>query len=290
MKFISSVFGFKQKKTPILTQRNSILKLLLIINIPSLIILYFVNTTVPDPYMDEEFHYRQFKYYDNNQFHMWDPKLTTPPGLYLFQRLLATFLPSDLSVMRAVNCLFFSNIFLIYAMMIFDFNEVKPNNLSRALNLALTPTIFFFNFLDYTDAASISLVTAMFYYSMTRSQWRLGLISLIAIFVRQNNLIWILYLIIYRVLSDHKKQILVPKSLPSHFLTIFKIFFHNKMQILNQVKVQILVISIFIGFIKFYNDGQLVFGDHKHHQLVFHPSQIMYLSLFCFCNLPITLG
>ena len=169
MKFIESVFGFKEKKTPILQQRNSIFKLLLIINIPSIILLYFVNVTIPDEYMDEEFHYRQFSYYDKNQFHMWDPKLTTPPGLYLFQRLLTTFLPSDLSVMRAINCLLFSNIFVVYALKIYDFNEIKPNNISRALNLALTPTIFFFNFLDYTDSASISLVTAMFYYSMVGS-------------------------------------------------------------------------------------------------------------------------
>ena len=108
--------------------------------------------------------------------------------------------------------------------------------------------------------------------------------------MRQNNLIWILYLIIYRVLSENKKQILVPKSIPSHFITIFKIFFTHKWHILNQNKLQILVVAMFIGFIKFYNNGQLVFGDHSHHQLTFHPSQLMYLSLFCFCNLPITIG
>ena len=205
--------------------------------------------------MDEEFHYRQFSYYNEDQFHMWDPKLTTPPGLYLFQRLLTIFLPSDLGIMRAINCLFFANIFVVYVLKIFDFNEIKPNNLSRALNLAISPTIFFFNFLDYTDSASISLVTVMFYYNLVKSEWRLGLISLIAIFVRQNNLIWILYLIIYRVLLDNKKQILVPKSLPSHFLAIFKIFFSHKWQILNQSKLQFLVIGIFIGFVNIFNDG-----------------------------------
>ena len=136
--------------------------------------------------------------------------------------------------LQPFHCLLFSNIFVVYALKIYDFNEIKPNNISRALNLALTPTIFFFNFLDYTDSASISLVTAMFYYSMVGSEWRLGLISLIAIFVRQNNLIWILYLIIYRVLSENKKLILVPKSIPSHFITIFKIFFTHKWHILNQ--------------------------------------------------------
>lgn len=47
MKVFESLLGFKEKKTPILQQRNSILKLLLIINIPNLILLYLFNTIVP---------------------------------------------------------------------------------------------------------------------------------------------------------------------------------------------------------------------------------------------------
>jgi alpha-1,2-glucosyltransferase len=290
MRVVESLLGFKDKKTPILQQRNSILKLLFIINIPNLILLFVVNKVIPDIYMDEEFHYRQFSFYQQNQFQSWDPKLTTPPGLYLLQRLTTIILPPDLAVMRALNCLLFSNIFVVYALKVYDFMEICPNNLSRALNLALTPTIFFFNFLDYTDAASISLVAVMFYYNLTKSEWRLGFVSLLAVFVRQNNLIWIIYLIIYRVLSDHKKQILIPKSLPSHFITILKIFFTNKWQILRQCRFQIIVVAAFLGFIKIYNNGQLVFGDHTHHRLTFHPNQLLYLSLFILCNIPITIG
>ena len=290
MKLIESVLGFKEKRTSILQQRNSILKLLLIINLPNLILLYLFNLNVPQTYMDEEFHYRQFSYYDQNQFHMWEPKLTTPPGLYLFQRLLSILLPNGLSVLRAINCLLFSNMFVVYVLKIFDFTDTCPSNLTRALNLALTPTIFFFNFLDYTDSASICLVTVMFYYNLVRSEWRLGLVSLLAIFVRQNNLIWILYLMIYRILSDYKKQILVPKSLPSHFITIIKILLANKGTIINQNKLQLMAIFSFLGFIKFFNNGQLVFGDHSHHKLTFHPTQLLYLSIFCVCNLPITIG
>ena len=119
--------------------------------------------------MDEEFHYRQFSYYNQNHFDKWEPKLTTPPGLYLIQRLIATVLPADLSVMRAFNSLFFSNVFIVYVLKIYDLIEVCPNNISRALNLALTPTIYFFNFLDYTDSASVCLIGVMFYYNLTKS-------------------------------------------------------------------------------------------------------------------------
>lgn len=88
---------------------------------------------------------------------------------------------------------------------------------------------------------------------------------MLAIFVRQNNLIWIIYLIIYRVLLDNKKQIVVPKSFPSHFMSILKIFFSNKWQILHQNRFQIGAIAVFLGYVKFYNEGRLVFGDHTHH-------------------------
>jgi alpha-1,2-glucosyltransferase len=199
-------------------------------------------------------------------------------------------MPAELSVLRAINCLFFSNVFLVYTLKILDFNEIYPNNLSRALNLALTPTIFFFNFLDYTDSASICLVTMMFYYNLAGSEWRLALISLLAIFVRQNNLVWIAYLLIYRVLSDNKKHINIPKSLPAHFITIIKIFFHHKWEILLQSKLQLMVIFFFMAYVNIFNGGRLVFGDHSHHQMTFHPNQLLYLSLFCLVNVPITLG
>jgi len=72
-------------------------------------------------------------------------------------------------MMRAINSLFFSNIFIIYVLKIYDFLEPCPNNISRSLSIALTPTIYFFNFLDYTDSASVAVIAAMFYYNLTKS-------------------------------------------------------------------------------------------------------------------------
>ncbi len=91
-------------------------------------------------------------------------------------------------------------------------------------------------------------------------------------------------------MNDNKKIILAPKSLISHLLSIVKIFLTNKKQILFQCKFQIIAIGIFSIYIYFFNNGKLVFGDHAHHKMTFHPNQLLYLSLFCVCNLPITLG
>lgn len=52
LRLCESFLGFKNKKSPILEQRNSILKLMIILNIPNLIILFLINTHILSPYMD----------------------------------------------------------------------------------------------------------------------------------------------------------------------------------------------------------------------------------------------
>jgi alpha-1,2-glucosyltransferase len=108
--------------------------------------------------------------------------------------------------------------------------------------------------------------------------------------VRQNNIVWILYLIIYRVLSDHKKQILAPKNFLGHIFTIIKIFLGNKILILSTCKLQLIVMTLFGFYLKLFNNGRFIFGDHLNHQITFHPNQMLYLSLFILVNLPITFG
>ena len=46
-------------------------------------VLALINTTVPDPYMDEVFHVPQAEKYCSGNFTHWDNKITTLPGLYL---------------------------------------------------------------------------------------------------------------------------------------------------------------------------------------------------------------
>ena len=178
--------------------------------------------------MDEEFHYRQFSTYYDGDFKTWDPKITTPPGLYYVQYLFSQVLGSDLSMMRSINALIFSNIFLIFITKIYEFKDPNTNNTSRALNLALTPTIYFFNFMDYTDTLSITLITMAFYYNMVKSNYRLAITSLISLYVRQNNIIWIGFFMIYRILTEYKKQMFTPKPFLSHIFTIIKVTWNHK--------------------------------------------------------------
>ena len=47
-----------------------------------------------------------------------------------------------------------------------------------------------------------------YYYCLTGSDWRMGICSLLAVYVRQNNIIWIVYLLMYRVITTYSASIM----------------------------------------------------------------------------------
>jgi alpha-1,2-glucosyltransferase len=61
-------------------------KLLVLLSFTTLYVLsaYWhrqVTSLVPKPYLDEVFHVPQAQAYCEGEYGVWDPKLTTPPGL-----------------------------------------------------------------------------------------------------------------------------------------------------------------------------------------------------------------
>lgn len=241
--------------------------------------------------MDEIFHYLQFlNFYDNN-FDAWNEKLTTPPGLYYIQKLLSYIFGYQLGTLRALNCLIFGNLFAVFVLKIYEFQDHNKNNISRTLNLAITPTIFFFNFLDYTDAASLAFITMGMYYNLVGSSWRMSCISLAAIYIRQNNIIWAAYFLVYRIVTDYAVSIAAFRGNIFRLLFSFvKLLFLNRMEIIKKNYAQILVFPIFFLYLYKYNDGHLLFGDRSNHVPSFHPTQFLYLSVFACIFVPITLG
>lgn len=146
-------------------------------------------------------------------------------------------------------------------MKIYEYNDCNKNNFNRSLLLALTPTVFFFNFLMYTDALSLMFVTCAFYYNMTNSRKRLFMCSLGAMLTRQNNIVWLLYLVCYRILIDNRSIFLGNKRFLTQLGTIIKLVFTQKAYIFKQFKYQLLLFVGFIVYFKKYNGGKLVFGD-----------------------------
>lgn len=134
-------------------------------------ISYFllINAVVPDPYMDEIFHVPQAKAYCLNDFSHYDPKLTTPPGLYLISFLFHQIgLPCDILYLRYVN-LFVGSILLpdLFSRLWRDFHPTCSIREQRwAQCLAMMPLMSFFSHLYYTDLLSTYTVLLSYHYSL----------------------------------------------------------------------------------------------------------------------------
>ena len=127
---------------------------------------------VPEPYLDEVFHIPQAQAYWAGSWKTWDPKITTPPGLYihsyLLTKLFAIFGKRELSVRQlrisVEVLLMFMPIFLLRCHPRYhSYKQWSPTLLSQIvhanLNIMLCPLLFFFSALYYTDVLSASAVT-----------------------------------------------------------------------------------------------------------------------------------
>ncbi|KAF1960228.1 alpha-1,2 glucosyltransferas-like protein alg10 [Byssothecium circinans] len=173
-----------------------------------------VSENVPEPYLDEAFHVPQAQRYCNNDY-TWDPKITTPPGLYLASLLIDGVAGCETSTLRSLNagaicliCLVSYN--LLRSVRKGSSNQTKDvqygqaNPLSlldahSALNISLFPPMFFFSALYYTDVMSTLVVlisystflgrkdtTNPFFHNMV-----FVVIGIIALLFRQTNIFWV---------------------------------------------------------------------------------------------------
>ncbi|KAM5465566.1 glucosyltransferase [Microsporum audouinii] len=187
------------------------------------------NTILPDPYLDEVFHVRQAQAYWDHRWKQWDPKITTPPGLYLVSYaitstssiLFAKPVELSASVLRCINGLVLFNALQFTIRRFLSIRQDKslakgetranPWTLSlNALNICLFPPIFFFSGLYYTDLAALLTVLEVCNIDLGRSLPRNGhdtaksspgttiiqflsflVLGLAALVFRQTNIFWV---------------------------------------------------------------------------------------------------
>lgn len=137
----------------------------------------------------------------------WDPKITTPPGLYITAAAGSSIIGCTTTVLRAENGIALWRLTIVAFQILKKIQSIKPqdekraqNALHNAINIALFSPLFFFSGLYYTDVAStLTVLTfwlcwldvetetahAIFY---TFSLCVLGLMSLA---FRQTNIFWV---------------------------------------------------------------------------------------------------
>ncbi|MCJ1479367.1 glucosyltransferase [Lambiella insularis] len=177
--------------------------------------IYKVTETVPDPYLDEVFHIRQALTYWANNWGQWDPKITTPPGLYVASYawlwLLQAFRVSStlvtqlrsLNLVQGAATLYFVSRQLLYDVprpkavsgdALFSIASSQTRLLAlehAAVNVCLFPPLFFYHALFYTDITSSAVVLHAYMDFRIQQKVNQYLLSVAALCLRQTNISWV---------------------------------------------------------------------------------------------------
>ncbi|KAJ7293771.1 glucosyltransferase [Mycena rebaudengoi] len=158
------------------------------------------NSIVPEPYMDEPFHISQAQAYCRGEFSSWDPKITTPPGLYFWSLLLkkAFMLKCNVPMLRLTPMLPLLLLPLALTRLLCYHQRSRPPSsiiapMPEAVILSAFPIAWFFGFFYYTEVPSLLFVVGTAVAAMQNHHWFAALLGLISCTFRQTNVIWVLY-------------------------------------------------------------------------------------------------
>ncbi|KAJ5133349.1 Dol-P-Glc:Glc(2)Man(9)GlcNAc(2)-PP-Dol alpha-1-2-glucosyltransferase [Penicillium atrosanguineum] len=194
-----------------------------------------VNAEVPEPYLDEVFHVPQAQAYWAHQWTHWDPKLTTPPGLYLWSYLLCAVLLAirgsptklDTEALRATNVAT-TAVFLPWRLQALSDAVHSVRNSRQAgawishtvLNICLFPPLFFFSGLYYTDILALLAVVEAYNWDLKLasrkgytvvSTFGFLVFGLAALVCRQTNIFWVAVFLgglqVVRTIRSHSKTL-----------------------------------------------------------------------------------
>lgn len=206
---------------PILTTLRSLVGIDPLVVAVSAYWLYRVNAVVPMAYLDEMFHWRQVRVYWMGFWDVYDPKITTPAGLYLWSYALLV-LASKLGLVKYGADLKTAEVrwtsWGLHVLGIpwevmgilsrigsggMETGEALETTLHAVSNVVLFPPIFFFAALYYTDLLSLFVVLRMYNVhlqmvdgkkrSLAASIYLYGSFifwGLSSLLVRQTNIFW----------------------------------------------------------------------------------------------------
>ena len=242
-------------------------------------------------YMDEVFHVPQAQAYCQGQYWVWNKKITTFPGLYLFSsgvyRILQQVAECDANFLRFGNALFVALTF--YGCVLCRRRLVRERNddaVLHALMITTFPLSAFYYFLYYTDTASTCLVVLAYYTSLRAAEQDGGLlpqlgvlvVSAAAVSVRQTNAVWLLFFAGTNMLSrlQRRGQVGKDESFSSSSTSAFLVQLHSFVLALLQNAVPLLLANAgllltVLGFVAFVvRNGGVVVGDKENHRPALH--------------------
>jgi len=257
-------------------------------------LMTMMNEQVSTPYMDEYFHNLQTNRYCSGRWGVYDPKITTPPGLYLVTVVLLKSmvwlgLPEDVcwdfNSQRAIVLLHGVLLVWICAKVMLHLNPTvnSDTRLLWATEIATFPLVLFYSLLFYTDVPAAFYIISSYYLMLLNYPWLSSILATIAVLHRQTNIVWAAMIVVLDmeslvldVLKRRKRSrgILSVRALLSWV-------WRNKTTVVKKYCGFILIALLFLSTFV-WNHFQLTFGDHEHHTPSLHYAQIVYCAAAVF--------
>ncbi|CCF56718.1 hypothetical protein KAFR_0B04220 [Kazachstania africana CBS 2517] len=256
-----------------------------------LILIYFISTFVyvnrkiiPYLFIDEKFHINQTITYIKGDWAQWDPKITTPPGLYIlgwcnYHIIKPIFKSwSNLTILRLTN--------LMGGLLILPICILRPLFLFNAIgfwpiSLMCFPLMSTYYYLYYTDVWSTILILQSLTLVMTLSCgpklsiWLSGLFAGLSCIFRQTNIIWSGFVMLICI---ERKAMITKQFNSNNFNNYLKCF------ILSIEEFKDVTLPYFINFILFFFyllwNRSITLGDKSNHTAGLHLVQIFYCFTF----------
>ncbi|KZV70315.1 glycosyltransferase family 59 protein [Peniophora sp. CONT] len=265
----------------------------------SIVSLKELNTVVTEPYMDEPFHVPQVQAYCDGHWDVWDPKITTPPGLYVATLLVKSvfMVKCRLPTLRMTPMLALLLLpFAITRLTCFHRRTRLPSSsFVPALDgvvLAAFPIAWFFGMLYYTDVPGLLAVVCTVAAATQGKHWLAGALGALACTFRQTNIVWVLYAYALSTLMHLRFRRALPNQPPlpklhdPHAQTAEP---HDWVKLVKSVPAVLPGILpafapyalVLIGFGAFVVwNGGIVLGDKSNHVPATHVPQLFYFIAF----------
>jgi alpha-1,2-glucosyltransferase len=144
----------------------------------------------------------------------------------------------------------------------------------------LTPTIFFYTVLFYTDVAGLAFLLMAHYYTGWSGP-RAFLAGLVALAIRQTNIVWVVYSALAHYLNSKSQSL---ETSPRLLSAAVGFCWADRKIILRRYGWQVALVVIFLAAVR--RNGGVALGDQANHVPQLHLAQLCYLLLFLSATVP----
>jgi alpha-1,2-glucosyltransferase len=238
-------------------------------------------------FIDEVFHVPMTLQYLDGDFRTWDPKVTTPPGLYyigwLWSRMLQITRISkfvdvrSLTTLRMVNTVGGALVLPVSLSWLFILNPIG----FWPASLALFPVLSNFYYLYYTDVWSTVFVASSLSFALglpygdKRSVWISAFLGGVSVWLRQTNIIWNLFVLVLVI----ERRAMIHKNFTDSFLNNCIKWIIQFVEDFYDFALPF-VLNFVLFFIFLVVNRGITLGDKENHGVGLHLVQIFYCFTF----------